>query len=155
MLLAEFLPWCKKTHEVGSDGGTPMAGILEGHGGMIRFEMNLHVPCQVTGVTKNSSIWQGKTTTLSLSSFGARLLLPAEAELEGDILLSFKIPSPLMILFPKRRFCVEAEVMPSGAAGPGMASWEQRVVSIVFSEPLYFNVGSVKSGTYRREHVRV
>ena len=123
-------------------GSAQSVAMMEDHRGgerEVSFEMDLHVPCRVEGVTKSRTRWKGETTTLSISSYGAHLLLPVDAELEGDIELTFKIPLPLMSLFTKRKFRIDAEVKPSDVAAPSSATKGRRVVCVAFSELLYFN----------------
>jgi len=146
MLLTEILPRSWGAMRSCADGSVAVAANPKDGEGTIPYEMNLHVPCQVTGITKTGSRWKGETTTLSISSFGARLLLPVEADLEGNIVLDFKIPSPLKTLFSKRRFRAEAEVKPSGAAEPALAPPGRKAVFIVFGEPLHFKVKHARNG---------
>jgi hypothetical protein len=140
MLLTDILPGAWRARRHLADNRVAAAANPKDSEGTIPYEMNLHVPCQVTGVTKTGSRWVGETATLSISSFGARLLLPVEAELDGNIVVTFKIPAPLKTLFSKRRFRIKAEVKPSGAAGPVLATLGRKAVCIVFSEPLYFKL---------------
>jgi len=144
MLLTAIHPWKREAHRRGSNGEALAMKNLEEKGKTIPFEMDVHVPCHVVGITKTGSRWEGQTTTLSIGSFGAHLLLPIDAELEGDIVLTFRVPPPLASLFKKKRFRVNAEVKPSGAAGPGMSTKGRKVVCIVFAEPLYFNLKEAK-----------
>ncbi len=147
MLLSNVLPRIRGAHRNGFNGtATTAENVKKGDEEKVVFEMNLHVPCRVAGITRKGSRWEGETTTLSLSSFGAHLLLPTEAELDGDISLVFKIPAPLRVLFPKKTFRLRAEIRPSGAAGPGLAPVGRRVVYAAFAEPLRFRFGAAKSG---------
>ncbi len=120
---------------------------LENGGKTISFEMDLHVPCRITGITKNGSRWDGEATTLSISSFGAHLLLPAETELEGDIVLTFRVPPALATLFVRKKFRVRAEMKPSGAVGPSSATMGRKVVCVVFTERLKFRLRDAKGKT--------
>lgn len=147
MLLADILPRNRKTRRTRAEDRVATAANAHGGEGTIPYEMNLHVPCQVTGVTRTGSRWVGETATLSISSFGARLLLPLEAELDGNIVVTFKIPAPLKTLFSRRRFRVEAEVKPSGAAGPVLATLGRKAVFVIFSEPLHFKMKHVRNRT--------
>ncbi|MBI4831681.1 MAG: hypothetical protein HY801_09040 [Candidatus Lindowbacteria bacterium] len=108
------------------------------NGKTIAYEMDLHLPCRVSGITRHGSRWQGEATTVRLSSFGVHLMLPADAELEGDISLLFKIPAALRVLFEEKRFHALAEIKPTGAAGPGMESLGRKLVYATFIEPLKF-----------------
>jgi hypothetical protein len=145
MLLTAILPWKRQALGNASNGGTLTIERPQEKGKTILFEMDVHVPCKVAGITKDGSRWTGETSTLSIGSYGAHLLLPIEAKLEGDIVLTFKIPPPLAPLFPKKRFKVHAEVKPSGAAEPSMSSQGRKVVCIVFAEPLHFSLKGSKS----------
>lgn len=147
MLLSNVLPRVWGANRNGSNGTATIAENLKNDGEeKVVFEMNLHVPCRVAGITRKGSRWEGETTTLSLSSFGAQLLLPMDAELDGDISLVFKIPGPLRVLFPKKTFRLKAEIRPSGAAGPGLAPMGRKVVYAAFAEPLKFRFGAARSG---------
>ena len=138
MSLKEILGLKRASHGHGSDQAIATA---ENHKGReVGFEMDLHVPCRVEGTTKSRTRWKGETTTLSISSYSAHLLLPVDAELEGDIELTFKIPLPLASLFTKRKFRIDAEVKPSDVAAPSSATMGRRVVRVAFSEPIYFTV---------------
>jgi hypothetical protein len=145
MLLTAILPWKKRARENAAYGEALAIEKREEEGDTVLFEMDLHVPCRVVGITKDGFSWKGETSTLSISSFGAHLLLPPDVELEGDITLSFKVPPPLASLFPKIKFRAKAEIKPSGAAEPGMSSKGKRVVYIVFAAPLHFNLKGATS----------
>ena len=140
MLLTHIWTRKKESRNRGSGEATAIADDFKGGGKTIAFEIDLHLPCRVAGITRNGSRWEGDTTTVSLSSFGAHLLLPVEAELEGDISLTFKIPPPLRSLFAKRKFYVKAEIQPSGAAVIGLAAQGRKVVCVTFSEPVRFTL---------------
>jgi hypothetical protein len=145
MLLTAILPWKREVRGLGRKGEAPAMKSLGRKGNTIPYEMDIHVPCHVVGITRDGSRWEGEATTLSISSFGAHVLLPIDAELEGDIALTFKVPPPLASLFPKERFKAHAEVKPSGAAGPGMSTQGRKVVCVVFAELRDFNLRAVKS----------
>jgi hypothetical protein len=102
------------------------------------FEMTLHVPCYLTGRTIGGSRWKGKTKTVSLSLFGAHLLLPEDVDLEGEVSILFTIPSALAVLFSKNAFRVKAEIKHLGADIHWPAPSGQKVVGVVFSHPLRF-----------------
>jgi len=144
MVLTAILPWKEGTHRRDSNGEASAIRNPEGKGETIPFEMDVHVPCKVAGTTKDGSKWEGETSTLSIGSFGAHLQLPVDAELEGDIDLTFKVPPPLATLFVRKKFRANAEVKPSGAAGSNMATNGRKVVCIVFAEPLYFSLNGPK-----------
>ena len=145
MLLTAILPWKREARGSAAYGEALALERREEEGETILFEMDLHVPCRVVGMTTGGSTWKGETSTLSISSFGAHLLLPPDVELEGDITLSFKVPPPLASLFPKIKFRAKAQVKPSGAAEPSMSSQGRKVVYIVFAEPLHFSLKGSKS----------
>ncbi len=138
MLLADILSRNKAAHKAGSVHAPAIAGNPKHGEKTIDFEMDLHLPCRIAGAGKAGSRWEGEAMTLSLSSFGAHILLPVEAELEGGISIVFNIPSPLRSLFLKRRFRIKAEIKPSGAAVPGVRVMGRKVVFAVFSKPLRF-----------------
>jgi hypothetical protein len=108
--------------------------------GKIVFEMNLHVPCKISGITRNGLRWEGEATTIGINSFGAHLLVPGESELEGEVSLRFQIPVALRPLFVRKTFRVRASTRPSGAAGPGLAPMGRKIVYVAFAEPLNFKV---------------
>lgn len=101
-------------------------------------EMTLHVPCFVAGRTACGSRWKGKAKTISLSLFGANLLLPEHVDLEGELSILFRIPSALKVLFSKDVFRVKAEINRSDTDGHWPAPLGQKVVHVVFSHPLRF-----------------
>lgn len=141
MLLSGFLPRIRGTRKHSSQGLAPSGN---GGGRTIAFEMNLHVPCGIAGITRNGSRWEGEVTTVSLNSHGAYLSVPSDCELEGDVVLLFKVPVPLRSLFEKRRFRLHAEVKPSGAAGPVLLFQGRRLIYVAFSEPLRFRFKPVR-----------
>lgn len=106
--------------------------------GKIDFEMNLHVPCRCKGKQKDGSKWKGEATTLSISSFGAYLLLPADVDLKGHVELTFNVPFPLLTLFPERKFRVLARLEHADVSAPGSATMGRKVVYVAFAEPLHF-----------------
>lgn len=136
-------------HGHGADRAVAIAENHKGDEREVSFEMDLHVPCRVEGITESGSTWKGEATTLSISSYGAHLSVPVDAELEGDIELTFKIPSPLATLFPKRKFRVDAKVKPSELVGPSSATMGRAVVYVVFAEALYFRLEKVKGHASR------
>ncbi len=142
MSLKDIFGLKRVAHDHGSDRAVATAENHKGDEKEISFEMDLHVPCRVEGITKSRTRWKGETTTLSISSYGAHLLLPVDAELEGSIELTFKVPLPLASLFIKRKFRIDAEVKPSDVTAPGSATMGRRVVRVAFSEPLYFTLKS-------------
>lgn len=140
MLLADILSRKKSTHAGSPGQASSDTQDLKDRGETVAFEMDLHLPCRVVGIKKNGSRWEGEAMTLSLSSSGVHLLLPPEAELEGEILMVFKIPPPLRSLFVKKRFRMKAEIELSGSAAHGFATMGRKIVFAVFSEPLHFRV---------------
>ncbi|MBI5115834.1 hypothetical protein HZA56_05130 [Candidatus Poribacteria bacterium] len=110
----------------------------EGSAKTIAYEMDLHIPCRVSGITRNGSRWEGEAMTARLSSFGVHLMLPYNAELDGDIFLLFKVPTALRMLFQERRIHAQAEIKPSGAPGPELESLGRKLVYATFAEPLKF-----------------
>jgi hypothetical protein len=104
----------------------------------IAYEMDLHIPCRVSGITRNGSRWEGKAMTARLSSFGVHLMLPSNAELDGDIFLFFKVPAALRMLFEKKRIHAQAEIRPAGAPDPELESLGRKLVYATFPEPLKF-----------------
>lgn len=150
MLLRDILTRKRVTHRGGSDKAVGIARKLKDSERKVAFEMNLHVPCRVAGATKNGSRWEEETTTLSISSFGAHLLLPVDAELERDIVLTFKVPPPLAILFTRRKFRIKAEMQPSDMIGPSSTTMGRKAVCVVFSEPVYFSLKDARSRTLKK-----
>ena len=144
MSLLGILPRKKKTSGHKINGDTKGSGSLEHAGTAVPFETDLHVPCRVSGITKDGARWQGDATTLSIGSYGAHLLLPADIALEGGIKLVLKIPAPLRTLFVKKRFSVAAEVKTSGDAGPSFGVMGRKVVRVVFPRPLFFRVKNAR-----------
>ena len=140
MSFKDILGRKRVAHGGSADQSVAIAENRRGDEKEVSFEMDLHVPCRVEGMTKSRTRWKGETTTLSISSYGAHLLLPVDAELEGDIELIFKIPLPLMPLFARRKFRIDAEVKPSDVAAPSSAPMGRRVVCVSFSAPLYFTL---------------
>ena len=100
--------------------------------------MTLHVPCYIAGRMTNGSRWKGKTKTVSLSIFGAHILLPEDVHLEGEISILFRIPPALEVLFSKDAFRVKAEIRPPDLDGHWPAPSGQKIVDVVFSHPLRF-----------------
>jgi hypothetical protein len=114
--------------------------VLDNSDMTIAFEMSLHVPCRVAGFGRNGSRWEGEAVTTSISSFGAHLELPWDAELEGDISIILRIPACLRILFEKKTFLTKAEVKPSDALGREIVAARRKVVYVSFAEPVTFKL---------------
>jgi len=121
-----------------SQGVAVITENSNGHNLKIDFEMNLHVPCRCEGKQENGATWKGEVTTLSISSFGAHLLMPVDVDLQDDVELTFKVPVPLLTLFPKRKFQVLAKLKPADIAAPSSATMGRKVVRVAFAQPLYF-----------------
>jgi hypothetical protein len=138
MSLKDIFSLKRVAHGYGSDRAVATAENHKGDEREVGFEMDLHVPCRVEGVTEGGYTWKGEATTLSISSYGAQLSLPVDAELEGDIEITFKVPPPLATLFVKEKFRVDAKVYPSELVGPGSTTMGRAVVYVVFAEALYF-----------------
>jgi hypothetical protein len=138
MMFSNILSRKRESHRELSNGGAALAE-KPGRERTVPFEMGLHVPCEIAGVTRTGSTWAAKATTVSLNSYGAHLMVPADCYLEGEVLLAFKVPAPLKPLFGERKFRVSAEVKPSGAASPAPGSRGRKVIYVAFLEPLYFS----------------
>jgi hypothetical protein len=140
MSLLGILPRKKEASRHKANGEILDNGSFEHVGTAVPFETDLHIPCRVSGITRNGPPWEGDATTLSVGSYGAHLLLPADISLEGDIKLVFKVPAPLRTLFVKKRFSVDAEVKTSGGGGPSFGAMGRKVVCVVFPRPIFFRV---------------
>ncbi|GAB4349674.1 MAG: hypothetical protein Kow0099_32830 [Candidatus Abyssubacteria bacterium] len=145
MLFSSILPGKWGGHKESSGGAAVAEGFA--HERTIAFEMGLHVPCEISGVTREGSTWSAEVITVSLNSYGAHLMVPADCDLEGEVRLAFNVPGPLRALFEKRRFRVSAEVKPSGAASPAPGSRGGKLMHVAFSAPLHFRYEPTRCAT--------
>lgn len=138
MSMLRMLPIGKETSRKKKNKQVSGDRDIERVGTTVPFQMDLHVPCRVAGKTRDGSRWEGEAKTLSVSSHGAHIMLPAAILLEGTVKLVFKVPSALRTLFVRKRFGIEAEVKPSD--GTGVGAMGRKVIHVVFKSPIFFKV---------------